>query len=372
MQDKESIMNDKRRRYRTIKDGLKKLYPVEPTGNLARQLNTLAYLISGIVGSKRVSFPAIAEQTPDGTKNESRVKKFARWIANEHIEAEVHFLPFAEALVSNLALHTLVLVMDGSEVGRQCLTLMLGAVYKKRALPIAWIVVKGSKGHFSEETHVKLAEQAHRLVPEGSDVIFLGDGEFDGTTLQAAIGDYGWKYVCRTAKNTQLCEEGDWFSFDELWAQPGDCFGLFDVLFTQRAYGPVLAIVWWKKGCEEPIYLVTNLELVQEACRWYARRFRIETFFSDQKSRGFHLHKSHVSNPERLARLMIAACLAYIWIISLGIITKRDDWVKIIHRADRCDLSLFRLGLSLLEHLLDEQMPIPMSFQILGLTKSVR
>jgi hypothetical protein len=95
MQDKESIMSDKRRRYRTIKDGLKKLYPVEPTGNLARQLNTQAYLISGIVGSKRVSLPAIAEQTPDGTKNESRVKKFARWIANEHIGAEVHFLPFA-------------------------------------------------------------------------------------------------------------------------------------------------------------------------------------------------------------------------------------------------------------------------------------
>lgn len=31
----------------------------------------------------------------------------------------------------------------------------------------------------------------------------------------------------------------------------------------------------------------------------YAKRFRIETFFSDQKSRGFHLHKSHLSDPVR-------------------------------------------------------------------------
>jgi hypothetical protein len=38
----------------------------------------------------------------------------------------------------------------------------------------------------------------------------------------------------------------------------------------------------------------------------------IETFFSDQKSRGFNLHKSHVSDPARLARLLIAACLACI------------------------------------------------------------
>jgi hypothetical protein len=39
----------------------------------------------------------------------------------------------------------------------------------------------------------------------------------------------------------------------------------------------------------------------------------IETFFSDQKSRGFHLHKSHIADATRLARLLIAACLAYIW-----------------------------------------------------------
>jgi len=41
----------------------------------------------------------------------------------------------------------------------------------------------------------------------------------------------------------------------------------------------------------------------------------IEIFCSDQKSRGFHIHKSHISDPQRLSRLLIAACLAYIWII---------------------------------------------------------
>jgi hypothetical protein len=41
----------------------------------------------------------------------------------------------------------------------------------------------------------------------------------------------------------------------------------------------------------------------------------IETFFADQKSRGFHLHKSHIADPQRLSRLCIAACLAYIWIV---------------------------------------------------------
>lgn len=106
------------------------------------------------------------------------------------------------------------------------------------------------------------------------------------------------------------------------------------------------------------------MDLAEEACYWYGKRFRIETFFSDQKSRGFHLQKSHISDPERISRLLIAACLAYIWVIYLGAIAQKDQWVAIIHRTDRCDLSLFQLGLDLLEHFLNESLPIPVAFQM--------
>jgi len=90
-------------------------------------------------------------------------------------------------------------------------------------------------------------------------------------------------------------------------------------------------------------YLVTNMDTAEEACRLYAKRFRIETFFSDQKSRGFHLHTSHLANPQRLSRLLIAACLAYIWIVYLGSVCIKEGWVRIIHRRHRCDLSLFQI-----------------------------
>jgi hypothetical protein len=90
----------------------------------------------------------------------------------------------------------------------------------------------------------------------------------------------------------------------------------------------------------------------------------IETFFADQKSRGFHLHKSHLADPTRLARLLMAACLAYIWIVYLGALCAQDGWVHVIHRGDRCDLSLFQLGLRLLEHLLNEDRAIPVAFYV--------
>ncbi len=63
---------------------------------------------------------------------------------------------------------------------------------------------------------------------------------------------------------------------------------------------------------------------------------------------------------------MMVACLAYIWIIYLGVLAELEGWVKIIHRSGRRDLSLFQLGLRLLEHFLNEEMPIPVEFQMLG------
>jgi hypothetical protein len=365
-------MGYKRRRYREIYNALRKLYPGEPTGNLARHLNTLAYLISGMVGARHVNLRRVAGQVPDSTKKESRIKRFARWLSNEQIETDVYFIPFIEDLLTSVSQGPLVLAIDGSDVGRGCVTLMVSVIYQRRALPLVWVVVKGKKGHFPEETHVRLVELVHQLVPMETKVIFLGDGEFDGITLQATVDGYGWHYVSRTAKNIRLCEAGEWFSVEDIGVWPGQCLGVPEVLFTEQAYGPVLAVAWWKKGWKEPIYLVTNLELAEEACLWYQKRFRIETFFSDQKSRGFHLHKSHLSDPERLARLMIAACLAYIWIIYLGVVAKRDDWIAIIHRTDRCDLSLFQLGLDLLDHFLDECRPIPVAFQMPLRVKSVR
>ena len=125
-----------------------------------------------------------------------------------------------------------------------------------------------------------------------------------------------------------------------------------------------MVLCCWAKGYHEPLYLVSNMATAEEACRLYEKRFRIETFFSDQKSRGFHIHKSHMSDVQRLSRLLIATCLAYIWIVYLGSIGAKDQWRHLIHRRKRCDLSLFQLGLRLLEYFLNEEMPIPVQFHV--------
>jgi hypothetical protein len=74
------------------------------------------------------------------------------------------------------------------------------------------------------------------------------------------------------------------FAGQDLTVQRGEVWGISQVAFTQQAYGPVPAVAWWEEDEKEPIYLVSNLSYVNEVCRWYAKRFHIETLFSDQKS----------------------------------------------------------------------------------------
>lgn len=381
-------MNDNLKRYCAILRHLKQLYPTELTGNSVRHLQTLAALISGIIRSKSCQLSAIASEvpgvaSPKGGNRESRSKRFTRFLQNKKVTPEMFFLPYAQALVQSLPPGPLVLVMDGSVVGRGCMALMLSVLYEclyeckhqqgnpkgkrlKRALPLCWLVTKAPKGHFTQERHQSLLAQVKCLIPAGREVIFLGDGEFDGCDLLSDITNAGWHYVCRTAKNVLLAES-DWpeetFSLTHLDLQPGDSVELIDLLFTAQKLGPVLLGAVWETGQKEPLLLVTNFDFLAEARFWYRKRFGIETFFSDQKSRGFYLCHSHLSDPARLGRLLIATCLAYYWLVCLGAEVVRRGWQGLIHRAKRCDLSLFQLGRLWLTHCLNEGFPVPVRLQ---------
>lgn len=359
-------MSDNVRRFVAVRSHLIKEYPGSPSKRRTRHLSTLAGLIAGIVAAGSTHLSKAAQKAPDQTKNESRTKRFSRFIGNKRITIEEFFMPYAEALIETLSQNQpLLVVFDASAMGRGCATLMASAIYDGRALPLAWLTKRGKKGHFSAADHLRLLDEVHAMVPEEAQVILLGDGEFDSVALQSALDEAAWQYVCRTAVSTLIddgltcCKVGELVpSADERYASlPG-------VSVTGAYYGPVHLVVWHEARYDAPIYLVTSLELAEEAIYYYGFRFRIETFFSDQKSRGFHIHKSHISDPERLSRLLMAASLAYVWMIYLGVKSVSEGWYRRFHRTDRIDLSLFQLGLRLMEYLLNQGEAILVAFNV--------
>jgi hypothetical protein len=286
-------MSDCKTIYRKVNEFVHCLYPGELQGSLLRNMNTLSAMITGIILCKDTQLPQIALNVPEPIKLPSTEKRFKRLIINEKVDEQIYFLPFIQRVLANLALEEMVLAIDGSLVGRGCTCLMISLIYKNRALPLVFSIV-------------------------------------NGTELQQTLDGFGWKYVSRTSSNITIYINEEPFQIQILPAMlpKGHCRGRRNCQITHKKYGPVTAVAWWGDDQKEPLFLVTNFLSASKACDYYAMRFTIETFFSDQKSRGFNIDKSHLSCPKRLTRLMYASCLAYLWIIFFWYLGIGDRFVQ--------------------------------------------
>ena len=351
------------RTYRTIKRTLAQVLHTRAGSHAEQHLNTLALLICGIVGAQHVQFDKLASHAPiRGRKNESLITRFRRWVKHTEITADAIWLPFARAVLASLAQTPVSILLDGTSAGRGCMLLMASVVYRSRAIPLLWTVVKGKKGHLPQQLHCALVRRLQDLIPPDATVTLLGDGEFDGTELQSTIRATRWQYVCRTATNILISAAGRVFTVGDLPLSRGEAICLADVRMTAKQYGPILLIGVWDGKQQQPIYLITSLADADDAVERYRLRFRIECMFANHKSRGFRIDKSHLAAPERLARLVIATSLAYLWIHAAAVFAHSQGWVEQVHRSDRCDLGLFQIGLRAIQYALREGLRVPVSF----------
>ena len=248
---------------------------------------------------------------------------------------------------------------------------MLSLVWRKRAIPICWLVRKASKGHFPQQMHVDLICQAARLLRDllgaPCQVILLGDGEFDGNELQKACLDQGWDYVLRTAKDTLLADNPDMENaskFGHLAPERGQkSLFLPHMYLTKEGFGPVNALYWHDRRYENPLFLLTSLDCAPQAQAYYRKRCHIETFFGDLKSRGFHIHKTRIEDPHTLCNLLIVAALGFIISILFEFDARKSPHLSRFCPKQRSHtLSVFQIGLRALRYYIRHHLNISFQF----------
>jgi hypothetical protein len=166
-------MTDRYRVYTKVLKTLKTMVKLHHPGHVV----TLAMMVAGIVLSKKAQLSEMASEIPSQAKDKSLEMRLRRWVKHPQLEAELIYLPFAVQVLQALAPNPLTLVMDASAVGRSCQVLMVGVVYKKRALPLVWLVYRGKKGHTNADRHIAVLEKLQPLIPAGANVVLLGDAE---------------------------------------------------------------------------------------------------------------------------------------------------------------------------------------------------
>jgi hypothetical protein len=200
-------MTDRYRVYTKVLGTLKSKLRMHRQGHVV----TLAMMITGIVMSRKAQLAVMSGEVPTAAKEKSIQMRMRRWVKHEKIEVEVTYMPFGGQILEALASAPLLLAMDGSTVGRGCMVLMVGVVYRKRALPLAWVVYPSKKGHAPATVHVEVLRKVVPLIPAGAEVVLLGDGEYDNPDMVAWVQtETDWSFVLRTAPNIQVQQGQTW------------------------------------------------------------------------------------------------------------------------------------------------------------------
>ena len=322
---------------------------------------TLAMMMTGLLRSRNGQLKKMARAVRYAGKKESLVERFRRLVKNGQIVAEVEYNPFVTLVLSALSKERLVLMIDSTKIGGDCICLMVSIYYKSRALPLAWVVYKGKKGHSSQHTQLELFKTVKALLPTTSSVILLGDGEFDGSEVVAWFKtETTWQYVCRTDPTNLIGSQEQWRALNQLPLAAGEEGFLSGVRFTQaHQVGPVNILIVWNAAKKGHWFFVTNFDSQAEAQKWYRKRFTTETLFSDFKGRGFHLDETGLWIPERVSRLVMVTAMAYVFTVLLGVEAIVSGAFRQLVRTDAFYHSLFQLGLIYLDHLLNEYLSFP-------------
>lgn len=352
-------MSDAARLQRVVLRHLEKhLPPQEVTDNVI----TLAMMITGILRGRSGQLKKIVRTVQYAFKKESLVDRFRRFVRNQNIEVKVQYAPIAARIIKAVSQAPIVLMIDSTKMGGQCLCLMVSVYYKSRALPLAWVTYKGTKGHSSQQLQLALFKQVQALLPSAVPVTLLGDGEFDGSTVVDWFNrETTWDYVCRTDSTNQVFYQNQWRGLHHLPFKAGEAGFLTQVRFTRtHQVGPVNILVVWHEAKQCHWFFVTNCLTATEARTGYALRFTTETLFSDWKGRGFHLDETRLWLPERLNRLILAGAIAYVFMVALGVECIVSGVFRQLVRTDAFYHSLFQLGLIYLDHILNEFLVFPL------------
>jgi hypothetical protein len=346
--------------YHTWFDRIRQLCP-EARGTL---IDNFTWLLVGIYLSRKVHLSLIANKIPGRAKLNSKVQRLRRLLLGP-ISVRKWYDPIAVELLESQAQHGHIrLIVDGSRVSFHHQLLMVSIAYRRRAIPIVWTWVKGSRGHSSAFKQLALLKYVQTLIPENASVSLVGDSEFGAVAVLRQLDDWGWLYALRQKGNTlvDLTLHNHWQPFAGLACRPGQSFWFRAAFLTEMHCHRTNLLAYWKRGEKHPWLLATTFPTQRKALRAYRIRMWIEEMFGDFKGHGFDLESSHLSHFQRLSRLTLAVVLLYLWLVVLGSRVIKNGLRSLVDRADRRDFSVFRIGYNMAERCLVNVEPLSILF----------
>jgi hypothetical protein len=345
-----------------------KLQSVHPSLHQKR-LAVWVWVIVGLIQSQSVHLSAIANHIPSRADAAGRIMRIRRWLASSWIVSRTLYTPLIREVLHAWRGREVTIMLDGCFIRHKTLQILrVSLSHCYRALPLAW-EVSTSQGLVALEVCDAMLDHVAELLAGTKRVTFLADRGFRDRDWAEKCTSLKWDYIIRIANNTVITfSDGRQLTAQELHIPKDQRRYLPNVRITLEAdWLCNLAITWTRATptCPAELCIVmTNRYPDGWVLRHYLKRMHIEESFRDDKSGGFDLHASHLSDPKRLDTLLLALAVAVLWIYEVGETVLADERRSEIDPAYKRQLSVFQLGWRLLRRLISCAKPPPCTLRL--------
>jgi len=284
-----------------------------------RHMNTLAWMVTGLLLTEKISLSAWAPVVHSQARYaQSTVRRFARWLDNERIQASELYGPLIEQALADWGDYRLRLALDTSQLwGPYCLV-RIAVIYRGRAVPLVWTVLEHGSSSVAYSVYAPLLEAAAKLVPANCTVVFLADRGFADTDLMQHLKGLGWHWRIRIKGSFRVYYQGESHKVQDVKLAQGQARFWHQVWVTQQYFGPVHLALARPNGLRECWYVLSDEPTDRETFAEYGERFDIEENFLDDKSNGFQLEASLMRSAQALTRLCLVLAVATLYLVAQG------------------------------------------------------
>jgi len=170
-----------------------------------KQITNWIWIVVGMLQSESCHLGQIANYLPLKSMAESRVTLIRRWLMNPHIKVWSFYKKVLEHVFTGWKSISATIILDGVMLfGDRWQVFRVSLLHGNRAVPLAWIVVKG-KGLVKVTKLKNMLEKVQRFLKKHvQEVLFLADAGFRDWDWAQLCTELGWNYGIRIACNTYL------------------------------------------------------------------------------------------------------------------------------------------------------------------------
>ena len=328
-----------------LNDTLVKIFGSEL--NLAR-IKFISLFIIALSKVQTVTFEKIAIAFENKVQTSSSLRRIQRFMAGYVLDTDI-IARLIFALLPHEPPFRLALDRTNWKFGNKNINiLVLAVVYQGVAFPVLFSMMD-KRGNSSTAERIALMERYINLFGRDTIDCLLADREFVGEKWIAYLNAYNIRYHIRIRENFYVVipRNGHKIKASVLFHQLKlDQFTYHcRIVYVNNQLCYISASKVLGRDGKPELQVIISFNEPDEANSLYKQRWQIESAFKALKSSGFNLEDTHLTEMDRVKKLLSLVLIAFTWSYRIGVYLNQLKPIPIKKHGRRA-YSLFKLGLN--------------------------